>query len=316
MEQNHPTIFQVFGVCKKVGCYFLKPLNFNQTMKILIVFSMMLFLCPLVKAQCDFDPTVEGELILCPFNSTTLSTQEYDSYQWYKREYGSSTPVPIDGATGQTIMVSNPDDVLYSFSVEATLDNCTETSPEVLVDGWAFLPVTVASTGDFTVGNNGESIVCIGDTMYFTLNLPYNTNITWYKNGTPIPGETSTVLTVTSEGNYTVSGAPDICPDFVQFIGVTLVVEFTDCTLAVDPEPGADEPVLIYPNPATDRITLESESTQLREISIYNSLGQLAHREITSGHKVTIDVSGFAKGIYFVAISHENGTSLRKLIVE
>ena len=179
---------------------------------VLLIIGLCLYL--FAYTQCDHDPTIEGELVLCPNSSTTLSTQVYDTYQWYKREYGEPNPSPIPGDTLQAISVNNPGDVLYYFSVETTLNGCTEFSPEVLVDGWLFLPVTVTSTGDFTIGNNGESIVCIGDTMYFSLNLPYTKNITWYQNGSPIAGETSTILAVTAPGQYTVAAAPDICPDY------------------------------------------------------------------------------------------------------
>ena len=85
-------------------------------------------------AQCTFTPTVTpNNIILCPNDSAELTTQEYDSYQWYK---GSD---PIVGATSQTLMVHQYEDAGYEFKVAATLDDCTESSVPVLVDGWAFL---------------------------------------------------------------------------------------------------------------------------------------------------------------------------------
>lgn len=284
-------------------------------MKRLVVIIASIFLFQVVYAQCPFDPTIEGELILCPNSSATLSTQNYDAYQWHKREYSAPTSSPIPGDTLQTISVNNPDDVLYYFSVEATLDGCTEFSPEVLVDGWVFLPVFVISTGDFTIGDNGESIVCIGDTMFFTLGLPYTANITWYRNGNPIPGETSTVLPVTSSGQYTVTAAPGICPDFIQSLGLTLEVFFIECNTGVEEGLSLRESVLIYPNPATNQITLKSEGEKIIDVAIYNSVGQLVNIINVSGQIMTLDVSALSKGIYVLEIHKEISKERQRVVI-
>jgi len=171
-------------------------------MKKLILLSIILCFCKVVEAQCTFDPTINGEFILCPNSTTILSTQIYDSYQWHRRLFTEPNSSPIPGDTLQTIEVSSDSDTPYFFSVETTLDGCTEFSPEELVDGLTFLPVAVISTGDFETGNNGESIVCMGDTINYTLNLPYDTNITWFKDGVSISGETSISLSVSTPGQY------------------------------------------------------------------------------------------------------------------
>ena len=284
-------------------------------MKTLTLISLILLISLTLEGQCTFDPTINGELILCPNSSTTLSTQTYDKYQWYRREYSEPTLSPIQGDTLQTISVSNPDDVLYYYAVEATLDGCTELSPEVLLDGWAFLPVTVTSTGDFQVGNSGESLVCIGDTMFFTINLPYNTNITWFKNGTPIAGEDSTTLTVTSEGQYTVTGAPDICPDYQQSLGLTLEVVMIECSTGTDEQFEEDESIVVYPNPAFNQINVESENEIIQYVNLFNNLGQLIHHENVFGYKKSIDVSTFDQGIYWLEINKKEKKEYRKIII-
>ncbi|HMC97050.1 MAG TPA: hypothetical protein VKG92_05340 [Flavobacteriales bacterium] len=95
-----------------------------------------------VVGQCPFDPTISPtEVILCPNGSQLLSTQTYDSWQWYKD--GDLIP----GATAQTYLVSN-NDIGSEFSVACTLAGCTEMSPAVLVDGWVFLLPYVIHGGD------------------------------------------------------------------------------------------------------------------------------------------------------------------------
>ena len=158
--------------------------------------------------------------ILCPNTLDTLiTTQLFDTYQWYKD--GNLIP----GATNQSYQVSSMNDAGSNFTVEVSLDTCPAIiSSPVLVDGWAFLPVTVQSSGDLGWFDGIGSNLCEGDTMILTMLSPNQFNMQWYENGNVIGGATDTTYLVTQSGSYTVSGAPDICPDFTQFLGVTINV--------------------------------------------------------------------------------------------
>lgn len=174
--------------------------------------------------QCDFTPTiVPDEVILCPNESTTLSTQEYDAYQWYK------DGALISGATGQTLEVSQFADVGYTFTVAATLDDCTAMSAGVLVDGWMFILPYVIHGGDEPVstGPFGEQYFCEGQIFTLTLAPGYTENITWTRNGEEIPDEHDPTLIITTSGSYSASAAPTVCPNSVMGIGVEVEVEFT-----------------------------------------------------------------------------------------
>ncbi|MBK9537543.1 MAG: hypothetical protein IPO12_02125 [Flavobacteriales bacterium] len=174
-------------------------------------------------AQCTFDPTVlwSGQ-ILCPDESTILTTQAYDSYQWFK------DGLVIPGAIAQTIGISAAQDAGSSFHVIATDDGCSEASPAVLVDSWVFLLPAVLHGGDTAqgMGLDGELLFCDGDTLLLTLMQPYDTLIQWTDNGFPIPGADQSTLIVTGTGSYSVSGAPSICPNFAQQLGVTIQAIF------------------------------------------------------------------------------------------
>src|SRR5258706_14061592 len=106
-------------------------------MKKLLRLAAVLFLMFFVhdiKAQCSFTATITpSSPILCPEGTDTLSTQVYDSYQWYKNGHA------IAGATNRTYIVGQ-DDILYAFKVAATKDGCTDTSKRVIVDGYVFNP--------------------------------------------------------------------------------------------------------------------------------------------------------------------------------
>ncbi len=190
-------------------------------LQILAVITLWISALP-TKAQCPFDPTViQGSTILCPNTQMTLSTQEYDGYQWFKD--GS----PIPGAVQQTYTVEANTDAGSYFSVEADLDFCAELSPEVLVDGWVFLPPTVMTVADDPVGFTPDyTLYCEDASVLLIMMPPYDTNIQWTNMGTPIPGATNDTLVVTENGQYSASGAPSICPDLVQQLGVQIGIFF------------------------------------------------------------------------------------------
>lgn len=171
-------------------------------------------------AQCPFTPTVApAGLVLCPNEAALLSTEEYDAYQWYRD--GEA----IDGETGQTLEVSSMD-AGSSFSVEATLDGCTEMSTAQLVDGWVFLLPFVVHAGDEPLyfGDNGEQHNCDGDSVL--LIFSFSENVRWFRNGAEIPFATNDTLLVMESGAYTAEGAPDVCPDFIMNLGLEVPIIF------------------------------------------------------------------------------------------
>ncbi len=171
-------------------------------------------------SQCSFTATITpNNLILCPNDTAYLTTEVYDSYQWYKD--GNL----LIGETDQTLMVTSANDAGSQFYVAATLASCTENSDTVLVDGWVFLlPYVITHTTPVQSGGSGEAYYCNETVVELELGMPYTENITWYENGNPIPGEDSTTIFITQTGNYSASGAPATCPDFIQYLGVTIPI--------------------------------------------------------------------------------------------
>lgn len=240
-------------------------------------------------AQCTFDPVVTGDTMLCPNAIGVLTTQNYDTYQWYKRAFPSGTAIPVSGGISQTLTIDAANDAGYYFKVEATLNGCTEMSPEVLVDGWLFLPPYTIIEGNYTIGGNGEIVICQDDTLFLISGLPYNNNLQWYNNGNPIPGSNNDTLEVTSAGSFTFSGAPQVCPGYLQnqFIPVD-VVEIT-CPSGLIEAPGYE--VTILPNPASDLVTISFPGCE--RIEIYDAAGKQVLSALTNpvlrSHEIKID---------------------------
>lgn len=71
------------------------------------------------------------------------------------------------------------------------------------------------------------------------------------------------------------------------------------------------ENTTVYPNPATDVLTINSGS-QVQRVEIFNIQGQLVKAEAGDVH--TISVKDLANGLYTLKLTTENGTSMHKII--
>ncbi len=95
--------------------------------------------------------------------------------------------------------------------------------------------------------------------------------------------------------------------------------ETSAISTAID-ESLSDEPLLIYPNPATTNLTIESRSP-LAQVWVRDVAGR-AHRYTTlprgtQGDRAVVDVSGLPSGIYLVEVLTQNGQrSVQKVVVE
>jgi len=76
--------------------------------------------------------------------------------------------------------------------------------------------------------------------------------------------------------------------------------------------------VIIFPNPAHNKIQVKSEKIKMRGFEIYNMQGKLI-RQIPnpqSSVPIEINVSSLAKGIYLLKINSESVVVNRKLVIE
>lgn len=179
----------------------------------LVIAAAAFFLSQKSNAQCSFTPTiVPNQIIFCPYETDTLSTQVYDSYQWLKNNR------PIPGATQRQLVIQQEKDLGYSFKVVVTKNGCKDTSARVITDGYVFSPPILIETGDIGVYNPyiGALIQCPDDTLVLTFGQTYTENIQWYNLQQPINGATGQSYNVTKSGSYTVCGAPALCPNFIQ----------------------------------------------------------------------------------------------------
>tara|TARA_R110001592_G_scaffold120499_7_gene324836 strand:+ start:1729 stop:2520 length:792 start_codon:yes stop_codon:yes gene_type:complete len=72
-----------------------------------------------------------------------------------------------------------------------------------------------------------------------------------------------------------------------------------------------------YPNPVTNHeFTLTSNSSETKEIAIFNILGKKVLSSSVSGVKATVDVSTISSGIYILKVTEDGKTATKKLVIK
>jgi hypothetical protein len=73
--------------------------------------------------------------------------------------------------------------------------------------------------------------------------------------------------------------------------------------------------IVVYPNPASGKVTIESYNRDIQGLTITDILGRtiLIDNEPFAGSKI-LNISKFKSGVYFIRISSDNQVTTRKLI--
>ena len=72
---------------------------------------------------------------------------------------------------------------------------------------------------------------------------------------------------------------------------------------------------MMYPNPATDEVKLNSDHN-INTIKIFSPSGQLLLKKVVNGKQFSINTTGMTPGLYFVEIDSDYGRVTQKLIVK
>ena len=120
----------------------------------------------------------------------------------------------------------------------------------------------------------------------------------------PLLGATDQAYTTMSNGNYAVEVTLDGCTDTSDCIQVITVGLANNETSTL----------LIYPNPAGNELTVESDGS-IVAIEVMDATGKLVLQTNTVSNRETMDVSQLPTGIYTIRFTTEGGvTESRKLV--
>lgn len=107
---------------------------------------------------------------------------------------------------------------------------------------------------------------------------------------------------------------PDIDPNFTEdSMEIDYVRIYQEAPLSVDDE--ITENISIYPNPATDNLTLKVNTNLMgSHVSITSILGQKLVDTIIDHMEFNINISDLSKGIYILRLENENNLITKKII--
>ncbi len=72
--------------------------------------------------------------------------------------------------------------------------------------------------------------------------------------------------------------------------------------------------VELYPNPATDILTIKTENGAYTSFAISNSVGQILVQQPVNTTQMKVDVKMLTPGLYYVALKGLNGTTVKKFV--
>ena len=293
----------------------------------LIFGILILLISSKISAQCEsieatissprLDSFLIGSILLCNESNDTeiLSTQEFDSYQWYRKAFSIQNPnpnpwIPIDNATSQELEINAFNNLLDFIKVEITLDTCTVESATVFIDGYVYaLPtmLTQFEDGTFEQVGQGEFNVCNGATVTISNGFPaVNGEHYWYScipsDIPPVPGDSCIIenaigdtIVVDQSGTYGYYACTEYCPDQCQFLGTAnfTSLNFGDFDFCATNTPETDiELLTLFPNPAQYYLSLNKlkNNSEFR-IEIYNVEGSLVLSKDNYTSGTSLDIS-------------------------
>ncbi|MFZ4633886.1 MAG: T9SS type A sorting domain-containing protein, partial [Saprospiraceae bacterium] len=74
--------------------------------------------------------------------------------------------------------------------------------------------------------------------------------------------------------------------------------------------------VLVYPNPANDRVWVQVEDAELRQVQLYDMLGKCAMAFEAAGNAMEIELKEVPGGLYLLRLETNRGWLTEKLMVK
>lgn len=111
---------------------------------------------------------------------------------------------------------------------------------------------------------------------------------------------------------------PEPCHPNLKSVDFSMVISNIAAAVPLGIEENQKSGVIIYPNPAKDKMFVLMDSRQVKSyrIELFQPNGQVLFSKESMETRSEIDLSTLNSGVYFVRISSENSTLVKKLIKE
>ncbi len=230
-------------------------------------------------------PTASSTLYTAPFSVTdaTVKAIAIDN---------SSIASPVVSETYTTIL---PSDIDVHFKVPSNWST---------VKVWAW-----KGTTNFTGGVWPGTALTITD-GYVVFSTPAtNSGFSIVFNNGDNKEQTVDITNVTGTVCYQTTTSTGTSPKKYN------VEVITGCSTGIDTEKQASAAISIYPNPAKESVTIESDNN-ISEVRIYSIYGTLVKSVYVNSNSQTIELSGLPAGYYSVVVISENGDQTNTKLIK
>ena len=121
----------------------------------------------------------------------------------------------------------------------------------------------------------------------------------WFRDGIPEAGETNQTYTMHHPGNYTVTTTVNGCSSVPSVLFHSSIVSTSQINNDIHFE--------IYPNPSNGMFIIEQQNSDLKtQVTIFSIIGEKVFQTESASKRTEVDITGVAKGVYFVKIVSKN----------
>ncbi len=228
-----------------------------------------------------------------------VSIVNYSNVSCYGLANGSATA----SATGGSGILS------YSWSPNASIAaNASQLTPGVytitvsdgnLCSTSQTVSISQPAPIDVSTTTNGSQITANASGLSYQW-MNCNTG------NSPIIGANGQTYTTSSNGSYAVIVSTAMCSDTSACVSINLT--------GIEKLIGISETV-IYPNPTSGGLTIDTKGVKIEFIKVYNHVGQLVLSSFESGETpVNLSLKDLPAGMYFLHLDTAHGTSIKKII--
>lgn len=239
---------------------------------------------------CNLEvPQIIGPDALCAGSegSLFLIGGNYQAIIVWESSTDGTTWSPVVGSQGAEILSLGNIRERTFFRVVVSSTTCFPQSSQVFEVNSKSLPTPV---------------ILFDKGLLQTIEGPYT--YTWFKNGIPFSSGSANTVRINGAGVYQVE-----IRDSEGCSSISTTYRF--------PQQLTGNQVRIFPNPATNQVTVALKNTEgVSTIQLKTSFGALINQVTTRDGLAQIDLSGLAKGAYLVVITNQDtGTTVERLFI-
>jgi hypothetical protein len=286
----------------------------------------------------DFDIGYQyDDYVGCDTNLSMYYAYNGRSIDGSGQRYAYEVPIPTQGVA----FLNNPMSsfVYYNSSAGPTGE------PAVAIDYYNYMKSIWRDNRAMTYGGDGHGSGTNASNIPAKFMFPSNPTDTSGWNEITANNAPSDRRGLGSTGPYSLQKDSSLCMDLVytfarnysdtintasvttlkqyvqhirNYYTANLIHNCSDLFSSVNENNSLKSGLLIYPNPASNKLSIymQQNNLQYTTVSIYNIQGQLLMQQQIRQQQTELNISQFAKGIYIVKVQNEKETMVRKFVKE